>query len=204
MTSDEDRSAAVPFDSLPRHRRIQLVGWAIARAIATVAVVVLVYYLLPMDQPVNATTVAKLVLGAIAIVVIIGAQLWQIGRSDYPTLRAVEALGLTIPLYVLIFATTYYLMNRAHTGSFGVPLSKTDTMYFSSTVFTTVGFGDITAKTQAARVVTTCQMWLDLVIVGLVVRLVVNAIKQGQKRHALSDSKDGEAPSGEVVDASTR
>lgn len=201
MTSDEDRSAVVPFDSLPRHRRIQLVAWAFARAIATVAVVVLVYYLLPMDRPVNATTVAKLVLGAIAIVVIIGVQLWQIGRSDYPTLRAVEALGLTIPLYVLTFATTYYLMDRAHTGSFGVPLSKTDTMYFSSTVFTTVGFGDITAKTQAARVVTTCQMWLDLVIVGLVVRLVVNAIKQGQKRHARSDSRDGEAPSGEVVDA---
>ncbi len=204
MTSGEERSAVVPLDALPRHRRIQLVAWAIARAIATVAVVVLIYYLLPMDRPVNATTVTKLVLGAVAIVVIIGVQLWQIGRSDYPTLRAVEAMGLTIPLYVLIFATIYYLMDRAHTGSFGVPLSKTDTMYFSSTVFTTVGFGDITAKTQAARVVTTCQMWLDLVIVGLVVRLVVNAIERGQKRHALSDSKEGEASSGEVVDASTR
>ena len=198
-------SVVLPFDSLPRHRRIQLIGWAIVRAIATVAVVVLLYYLLPMDRPVNATTVTKLVLGAVAIVVIIGVQLWQIGRSDYPTLRAVEALGLTLPLYVLIFATAYYLMDRARIPDRSVSRSAKQTRcIFSSTVFTTVGFGDITAKTQAARVVTTCQMWLDLVIVGLVVRLVVNAIKQGQKRHALSDSKDGEAPSGEVVDASTR
>ena len=55
-------------------------------------------------------------------------------------------------------------------------------MYFSATVFTTVGFGDITAKTQAARVVVTLQMMPDLVIIGLVVRLVVNAIKIGQRR----------------------
>jgi uncharacterized protein with GYD domain len=55
-------------------------------------------------------------------------------------------------------------------------------MYLSATVFTTVGFGDITAKTEAARIVVTIQMMLDLVIIGLVVRLVVNAIKIGQRR----------------------
>lgn len=59
-------------------------------------------------------------------------------------------------------------------------------MYLSATVFTTVGFGDITAKTEAARVVVTIQMMLDLVIIGLVVRLVVNAIKVGQRRHSPS------------------
>ena len=55
-------------------------------------------------------------------------------------------------------------------------------MYFSSTVFTTVGFGDITAKTEAARLAVTLQMWLDLVFLGLVVRIVVNAVKFNQQR----------------------
>ena len=55
-------------------------------------------------------------------------------------------------------------------------------MYYSATVFTTVGFGDITAKSEAARVVVTIQMMLDLVIIGLVARLVVNAVKVGQRR----------------------
>jgi hypothetical protein len=55
-------------------------------------------------------------------------------------------------------------------------------MYFSVTVFTTVGFGDITAKARAARVVVTCQMILDLVFVGVVLRLLVNAIKTGRQR----------------------
>jgi len=56
-------------------------------------------------------------------------------------------------------------------------------MYFSTTVFTTVGFGDITAKSQAARVVVTMQMFLDLVILGLVARLIVNAVKMGKQRN---------------------
>jgi hypothetical protein len=55
-------------------------------------------------------------------------------------------------------------------------------MYFSVTAFTTVGFGDIAAKTQAARVIVTLQMVLDVVIVGVVLRLVVNAVKIGRQR----------------------
>ena len=62
-------------------------------------------------------------------------------------------------------------------------------MYFSSTIFTTVGFGDITAKSEAARLVVTLQMWLNLVFLGLVVRLVVNAVKFNQQRRAVEASR---------------
>jgi voltage-gated potassium channel len=56
-------------------------------------------------------------------------------------------------------------------------------MYFSTTIFTTVGSGDIMAKSEAARVVVTVQMVLDLVILGLVARLIVNAVKMDKQRH---------------------
>ena len=59
-------------------------------------------------------------------------------------------------------------------------------MYFSATVFTTVGFGDIVAKSQAARLIVTSQMMLDLVIIGIVVRGVASAIKTGRQRPATS------------------
>ena len=62
-------------------------------------------------------------------------------------------------------------------------------MYLSTTIFTTVGFGDITAKTEAARLVVTLQMWLDLLFLGLVVRLVVNAVKFNQQRRAVQPSE---------------
>ena len=129
---------------------------------------------------------------ALGVLVLVAIIVWQIRRivgSDHPISRAVEALALSVPLYALLFATTYYLMARANQASFGAPLSRIDAMYFSSTIFTTVGFGDITAKSEAARLVVTVQMWLDLLFLGLVVRLVVNVVKFSQQRRAVEASE---------------
>jgi hypothetical protein len=154
------------------------------RTIATIIVVVAIYYLIPMDRAITATTVIGLVIGGLALFAIIAWQIREIMRSEHPGVRGVEALAFAIPVYVLLFATIYFLMAHTRAAAFGVHLSRTDAMYFSATVFTTVGFGDITAKGEAARVVVTFQMMLDLVILGLVARLVINAIKIGQQRRA--------------------
>jgi hypothetical protein len=61
--------------------------------------------------------------------------------------------------------------------------TRTDSLYFSVTVFTTVGFGDIAARSEAARLVVTLQMLLDLLLLGLVVKLFFSAIKRSQQRH---------------------
>jgi hypothetical protein len=172
----------VLFDDLSVHEKRRLVVRAGLRTIITVALVVAVYFLAPMDRAIGAGTVAELVLGVLVLFGVIAWQVRQIIRSEHPGVRAVEALAFTLPLYILLFATTYYLMEHASATTFTQPLSRIDSMYFSVTVFTTVGFGDITAKAQAARVVVTYQMILDLVIVGLVLRLLVNAIKIGRQR----------------------
>jgi hypothetical protein len=40
-----------------------------------------------------------------------------------------------------------------------------------------VGFGDITPRTDTARLIVSAQMLLDLVVIGAVVRLLFNAAK---------------------------
>ena len=135
-----------------------------------------------LDHVADAGTVTELVVGLLVFVAIIAGQNRQIVQSGHPSIRAVEALAFSVPLYIFVFATAYFLMAHANAASFGSPMTRTDSMYFSTTVFTTVGFGDITAKTQAARVVVTTQMFLDLVILGLVARLIVNAVKMGKQR----------------------
>ena len=109
---------------------------------------------------------ARLLIG---LLVFAGLTVWQvraIAGSRYPGLRAAEALGLTVPLYLLLFASTYFLMERASAANFTQPLTRTDALYFSVTVFTTVGFGDITAKSETARVVLIVQMLADLALLG--------------------------------------
>jgi hypothetical protein len=44
---------------------------------------------------------------------------------------AAESLAFTIPVYVLLFATIYHLMDHANPASFGTQLTRTDTLYFS-------------------------------------------------------------------------
>ena len=59
-------------------------------------------------------------------------------------------------------------------------MTRTNALYFTVTVFTTVGFGDITAQTDAAWLLVTGQMVLDLIVLGVGARIVVGAI--GRRR----------------------
>ena len=181
-------------DTSARQRR-RFVIEASVRAVLTVALVVLIYYLVPLDHGTDAATVLELALAILGLCVIVGLPIRQIIRSDHPNVRAVEALAFTVPLYVVLFSVAYFLMAHAQPTAFDGAMTRTDSLYFSTTVFTTVGFGDITAKSQAARVLVTVQMWLDLVILGLVARLVVNAVKLGQQRRSqLAATDSGGAP----------
>jgi voltage-gated potassium channel len=65
-------------------------------------------------------------------------------------------------------------------------------------VFSTVGFGDITPLTQPARVVTMVQMLGDLVVVGLVLQVMIGAVKAGRQRR---ESTAGSAESSDREDA---
>jgi voltage-gated potassium channel len=103
-------------------------------------------------------------------------------RSPFPGLRAIEALATSLPLFLVLFAGTYTVMAAHSASNFGEHLTHTDALYFTVTVFSTVGFGDITAKTEAARLVVTGQMIADLVIVGLGIRIILGAVTRGQQR----------------------
>ena len=179
-----DETGVTLFGDVAERGRKRLVVFAVLRTAATVALVLVLYFLLPLGGGTNVEKIAKLALGALALTAIIIWQVRQIIRSNHPVGRAVEALAFSVPLYMVIFATAYFVMAHSNPAAFGAPLSRTDAMYFSSTVFTTVGFGDITAKSEAARLVVTVQMWLDLVFLGLVLRVVTQAIKSSQQRRA--------------------
>jgi voltage-gated potassium channel len=89
----------------------------------------------------------------------------------------VEGLAVIFPLFLLVFAALYLSLSQMTATSFSQELDHTRALYFAITVFATVGFGDITPTTNTARIVVSIQMLLDLVLIGLVVRLFINAAK---------------------------
>jgi putative Mn2+ efflux pump MntP len=123
-----------------------------------------------------------LVVGLVVFIGLVAFQVRSIVRSPFPGLRAIEALATSVPLFLLLFAATYDVMAALSASSFSQPLTRTDALYFTVTVFATVGFGDIAAKTEAARLVVTGQMIADLIIIGLGVRVIVGAVRRGRQR----------------------
>jgi voltage-gated potassium channel len=138
-----------------------------------------VYFAIPFDDREGSTALVRLVGGLLAFVVLLAWQLHSVRNDDLPEQRAIQALGVAIPLFLIAFAGFYLSLSQASTDNFSEPLNHTDSLYFVVTMFSTVGFGDITPKTGLARTVVSAQMLLDLVVIGAVVRLLLNAIKTG-------------------------
>ncbi|GAA2796372.1 hypothetical protein GCM10010441_22000 [Kitasatospora paracochleata] len=173
------------LEDVPKRQRRLLVVVALLRPLLTATGLVTAYYLLPLDKGFTGDTVVGLALGLLAVAVLIGWQTWAIVRARYPRLRAVEALATTFPLFVLLFAVTYFLMERSEPGSFTQHLDRTDSLYFTITVFTTVGFGDIAAVTDPARITVTVQMVGDLILLGIAARVILGAVHAGLDRRGL-------------------
>ena len=152
-----------------------------------------IYYLLPFDRTSTGGAAAILVLGLVLLIGLVAFQVRSIIRSRFPALRAVEALATSVPLFLLLFAGCYLVLSTISARSFGQSLTHTDALYFTVTVFSTVGFGDITAKTEAARLVVTSQMIADLLIIGLGIRVILGAVARSRQQQPAD--ADTERPS---------
>jgi voltage-gated potassium channel len=173
----------------PRRRVLR----SLLRASLTSTVLVVLYYRLPLTGAFEASTVALLLAGLALFAGVITWQVRAILRSDYPGLRAIEALAAAIPLFLLVFAAAYVTLADAQPSAFSEPLNRTDALYFTITVFATVGFGDIAPVATPARVVAMVQMLGDLVVVGLVLRVMLGAVKEGRERRAADSAGTAES-----------
>ena len=179
MTDNANPEPAAQPEARPPRR---VIVRAVLRAVGSTVALVAIYYLLPLDRSSIWVAVTMLVIGLVALIALVVFQVRWILRSRFPALRGVEALATSIPLFLVLFASTYIVMATISASNFSEPLTRTDALYFTVTVFSTVGFGDITAKTEAARLVVTGQMIADLVTIGLAVKVIVGAVKLGQQQ----------------------
>ena len=172
--------------------------WPIAvvafRGFLTATVLVTLYYVLPLEFRSDAATVAELAGGALVFVCLVTWQVRAIAHSKRPAVRALGGLFVAVPLFLLLFASAYYLMSRGDAANFTSKLSRTDALYFTVTIFATVGFGDISARTEPARLVVTAQMVLDLIILGLGLRIILAAVQRGRERLSPPNSADSASP----------
>lgn len=166
------------------------VMWSLVKTGLVSAAVVVAYFMLPLSA--QRTAAGWLVLAG-GLVAVTGLLVWHIRSiivSPYPRARAVAAVSTTIPLFLVVCAAAHYMLAGSDPSAFSEQLSRLDALYFSVTVFATVGFGDIVPVSATARSLTTVQMVGDLVLLGFVAQVIVGAMRQGLRRRAAESGSE--------------
>ncbi|MEU3911386.1 potassium channel family protein [Streptomyces sp. NPDC029721] len=150
------------------------------RCVTTITILVAAYFLLPFTR--HDVDVTNLALGLSAVTAVFALQVRSIARSAHPRLRAVEALTTTMPLFLLLYSAAYFVIEQSAPGSFNESLTRADALYFTLTVFSTVGFGDIVARTEPARILVMTQMVGNVLAVGVATRILFGAVEAAVRR----------------------
>ena len=102
--------------------------------------------------------------------------------AHIPQVRAAATVVECLLMFLCLFALLYTSLSLTDSSSFSEPLNKTDALYFTTSTFATVGFGDITPVSQLARSVVTVQMIADLGALLLVAKVAFFAAGQRLRR----------------------
>ena len=140
-----------------------------------------VYFLVPVSH-LNAAhgllrevgVMARLGVAVAIFIAVLTFEIRGITRARHPMLRAGVAMAIVIPLFLIYFAWIYLNLSDSDANTFvGGAMSHVTALYFTVTVFSTVGFGDISPHSDLARMITTVQMLADLAVIAIVVRLIL-------------------------------
>ena len=74
--------------------------------------------------------------------------------------------------------------------TFSEPLNRTGALYFAVTVLSTVGFGDITPKTDPSRWLVMAQMIIDLGLIAGALRLLFRVARRADERQRTAAPSD--------------
>ncbi len=154
-----------------------------------VAGMVLFYYVVPLDDLPSGSDLVSVVVGmliGLAGIVYVSVRQLRVLAHTEPGDKSVrlDVLALAVVILVPLFALGYYALWLIEPDQFADLATRTDALYFAVTTLATVGFGDVHAVGQLARVLVTVQMLFDLVFVAVLVSVMGTEIgaRNGRRR----------------------
>lgn len=166
--------------SIPLHVLVR----SITQIVVAVGVLLAAYLFVPIQPDsaaVSAVTWAAL-LALVAVVFVFMHQTRRITRSEYPLLAGAEALIILLAIFLIGFAFVYLVMSTSAPDTFSEPLNRTGALYFAITVLSTVGFGDITPKSDPSRWLVSAQMLIDIGLIAGALRLIFGIARKAEER----------------------
>jgi len=137
-----------------------------------------IYFILPFESiSWTGQAITRTVVGLVAFFAILALLIKRILKADVPQLRAAETLIISLVLFICFYASVYLGTSNHDPQTFNVLLTHTSALYFTIVTFGTVGYGDISAHSDLARLLVSAQIIFDVVFIAALARLVIFASK---------------------------
>ena len=143
------------------------------------------YFSLPPAVVTVGDVLPAALLVLLAIGIVLGGYVWglrSITRARYPLLRSFSMLTVVLGAFIVVFSYVYLGMATRNPESLPGLRTHLDGLYFTVTMLSTVGFGDISPTSQPARAVATAQMMFNLVFLGFLLRTGVSVARMERQR----------------------
>ncbi|TYL45037.1 two pore domain potassium channel family protein [Nocardioides sp. BGMRC 2183] len=153
--------------------------------------VLVAYYAVPVKLT-EGELLRPVGLTVIGVALLAWAMIGQLRRHFYTDAEVrLPLLIILAMLVVAVFAFGYYALEVIRPGEMGDLETRTDSLYFTLQVLTTVGLGDVHAAGQTARAMVSAQMAFDLVFVAaggsLLASVIRTRITQARESHTHTD-----------------
>jgi hypothetical protein len=100
----------------------------------------------------------------------------QLSAGSNPRVGVHSLITLLYPV-VALFALAYYLTAHNDPAQFDGLVTRTDSLYYTIVTLGTIGYGDVHAVGQFARVLTMIQIAFDLVVIGAFVAVASSRVQ---------------------------
>ncbi|MFG2055257.1 potassium channel family protein [Micromonospora sp. NPDC048930] len=156
------------------------------RAAVAVALLLVAYFAVPVAPDPNGLRLALRSAGTLLVVIVVAFLVTgQVRRQlavEQPTgaaeNRALVRLAVALIAGLLVFALADYVVANSRPDEFAGLETRIDALYFALATLTTVGYGDVHAQGQIARVVLCAQMVFSIGVVATGASIVVKQMTQ--------------------------
>jgi voltage-gated potassium channel len=161
------------------------------RSVLGLVAVLGLYFAFPVEHQTSPVVLTLNLLISVACMAVVGLVIFrefrrlQLGQDMRFT---GGQLVIALEVVLVVFALSYFSLAVYSPGEMDGIQTKIDALYFSATTVSTVGYGDIHAAGQVARVVTTVQLVFDVLFIASFARLLSEARPPRTRRQVDDES----------------
>jgi hypothetical protein len=160
-------------------------GWKrLLRDLVVIGLAVVAYFVVPVVGEFDRNAVVRAAVTVLCIGSVGAIVIWQVQLQVEDPSRRVDGLLLALVLGVLVFALVFYRLQISDPGQIAGLSTRVDSLYFTMSTLLTIGYGDVHAVGQLARVLVLIQMIFNVVVIATAASTLASRVRANAEKRA--------------------